>query len=119
MTTAAPSDATGICVRVWASHQRTNSLVRSAETAWPACGAAAAPPCGKNATAAVAPAMNTRMSARAAGLARAAFASCRRRRGIVIMGYGVLVPEMMNSAATATYVTTHIRQTIFSSTSEA
>ena len=35
------------------------------------------------------------------------------------MGYDVLVPEMMNNAATATYVTTHIRQTILSSTSDA
>jgi hypothetical protein len=67
----------------------------------------------------VAPTTNTSISANAAGLANAAFASCRRRRGIVSMGYDVLVPEMMNNAATATYVTTHIRQTILSSTSDA
>jgi hypothetical protein len=35
------------------------------------------------------------------------------------MGYDVLVPEMMNNAATATYVTTHKRHTDLRSTSEA
>ena len=69
--------------------------------------------------AAVAPTTNTRTSASATGLARAVLASWRRRRGIVIMGYGVLIPEMMNSAATAMYVTTHMRQTVLRSTREA
>jgi len=106
MTTAAPWASTGTSIRRWDSQYRTNSLVRLGAEACPLAAGSAAPPRGKNAMAAVAPRMNTSISARAAGLTRAALASRRRRRGIVSMGYDVLVPETMKIPATAMYVTT-------------